>query len=93
MPLPLGHSAIGIATHSLISKEKNGLNRWQVAILIIILSNLPDIDVIFGLILQSNGSAFHRGPTHSILFALIMGFIAAKCSRLWPNMPTLVSIY
>ena len=89
MPLPLGHSAIGFATHSLISKEKNGLNKWQVAILIIILSNLPDIDVLFGLILQSNGSAFHRGPTHSILFALIMGFIASKFSKLWSNLPTL----
>jgi len=89
MPLPLGHSAIGFATHSLISKEKNRLNKWQVAIVIIVLSNLPDIDVLFGLILQSNGSAFHRGPTHSILFALIMGFIASKASKLWPNMPNL----
>jgi len=93
MPLPLGHSAIGFATHCLISdlilKEKNSLNNWQAAILIVILSNLPDIDVLFGLIFQSNGSAFHRGPTHSILFAFTMGFIASKFSKLWPNMPTL----
>lgn len=89
MPLPLGHSAIGFATHSLISKEKNNLNQWRIAIFIIVLSNLPDMDVLLGLILQSNGSAFHRGPIHSILFALIMGFITSKCSMLWPNMPTL----
>ena len=89
MPLPFGHSAIGFATHSIISRENNSLKKWQVAILIIVLSNLPDIDVLFGLILQSNGSAFHRGPTHSILFAFITGFIASKSSKIWPNVPTL----
>ena len=89
MPLPLGHSAIGFATHSLISNENNCFNKWQVAIFIIILSNLPDIDVLFGLILQNNGSIYHRGPTHSILFALIMGFLTSKSSKLWPQIPTL----
>ena len=93
MPLPLGHSAIGFATHSLISdlisKEKNSLNNWKAAMLIIILSNLPDIDVLFGLILQSNGGAFHRGPTHSILFAFTMGIIASKFSKSWPHAPIL----
>ena len=89
MPLPLGHSAIGFATHSLISKDKSCFNKWQVAIFMVILSNLPDIDVVLGLILQNNGSAFHRGPTHSILFALIMGFIASQSSKLWSQIPTI----
>jgi len=87
VPLPLGHSAIGFATHSLISKDKDCFNKWQVAIFIVILSNLPDIDVLLGLIIQNNGSAFHRGPTHSILFALIMGFIASQSSKLWSQIP------
>ena len=87
MPLPLGHSAIGFATHSLISNDKGCFNKWQVAIFIVILSNLPDIDVLLGLIIQNNGSAFHRGPTHSILFALIMGYAASKSSRLWSYIP------
>jgi membrane-bound metal-dependent hydrolase YbcI (DUF457 family) len=89
MPLPLGHSAIGFATHCLISKNTSSFNQWKLAIFIIILSNLPDIDVLFGLILQSNGSAFHRGPTHSILFALIIGFAASKSSRLWSQIPVI----
>ena len=89
MPLPLGHSAIGFATHSIISNDKDHINRWSVAMVIVILSNLPDIDVLFGLMLQNNGSAFHRGPTHSILFALIMGFVASKSSKLWSRIPTL----
>jgi inner membrane protein len=87
MPLPLGHSAIGFAAHSLISNDESSFSKLRVAILIIILSNLPDIDVLFGLILQNNGSAFHRGPTHSILFALIMGFAVSKSSKLWSQIP------
>jgi membrane-bound metal-dependent hydrolase YbcI (DUF457 family) len=89
MPLPLGYSAIGFATHCLISKNTSTFNQWKLAIFIIILSNLPDIDVLFGLILQSNGSAFHRGPTHSILFALTMGLAASKFSRLWSQIPVI----
>ena len=89
MPLPLGHAAIGFATHSLISNDKGCFNKWRVAIFIVILSNLPDIDVLLGLILQNNGSVFHRGPTHSILFALIMGLIASQTSKLWSHIPTI----
>ena len=87
MPLPLGHAAIGFATHSLISNDHSRFNKWRVAIFIVILSNLPDLDVLLGLILQNNGSAFHRGPTHSILFALIMGFAASRSSKFWSRIP------
>ncbi|MGD2015266.1 MAG: metal-dependent hydrolase [Desulfobacterales bacterium] len=88
MPLPIGHAAIGFATHSLISNGKVKSNKWLMALFIIILSNLPDIDVIFGLVLQGNGSAYHRGPTHSILFALIMGYVASKSSKIWSYIST-----
>jgi membrane-bound metal-dependent hydrolase YbcI (DUF457 family) len=87
MPLPLGHAAIGFATHSIITNDKGHLNKWKVAIFVVILSNLPDIDILFGLMLQNNGSAFHRGPTHSILFALILGFLASKSWKLWSQIP------
>lgn len=81
MPLPLGHAAIGMATQNILgSDQKNNKFNWQVALLVVVLSNLPDIDVIFGLILQNNGSAFHRGPTHSILFSLIAGYAVYKSS-------------
>ena len=91
MPLPIGHSAIGFATHSLISNDKANFNKWHMAIFIILFSNLPDMDVLFGLILQNNGSAFHRGPTHSILFAFIMGYIASKSSKIWSYIPVVAS--
>jgi len=87
MPLPLGHAAIGFAAHSVISKEIGPINKWKLAVFIVILSNLPDIDVLIGLVLQNNGSVFHRGPTHSIVFALLMGFVASKLSEIWRRIP------
>ncbi|NIT61734.1 MAG: metal-dependent hydrolase, partial [Aliifodinibius sp.] len=46
-------------------------------------SNLPDIDVIMGLVLYGNGDIFHRGPTHSLLFGLIMALIASRVGNWW----------
>ena len=89
MPLPLGHSAIGFVTHTVISDNKNRFSNWKLALFIIILSNLPDIDVLFGLILHNNGSVYHRGPTHSILFAAIMGLVVCKSSKLSSKLPTI----
>jgi membrane-bound metal-dependent hydrolase YbcI (DUF457 family) len=52
-----------------------------------ILASLPDIDVPFGLIFSGNGSAFHRGPTHSLLFALGSGLLVSKAWKWWPFLP------
>jgi inner membrane protein len=88
MPLPLGHLAIGLATHEL-SSNRSAFSRWKLLAAILVLSNLPDIDVVFGLLLQWNGSAFHRGPTHSLLFAGAMGLLAARAARIWSRLPQL----
>jgi len=88
MPLPLGHLAIGLATHEL-SSDRSAFGRWTLLAAILALSNLPDIDVVFGLLLQWNGSAFHRGPTHSLLFALAAGFLASWASGRWTWHPRL----
>lgn len=88
MPLPLGHLAIGLATHELGS-DRSAFGRWKLFAAILALSNLPDIDVVFGLLLQWNGCAFHRGPTHSLLFALAAGLAAWRASERWPWLPRL----
>ena len=87
MPLLLGHSAIGFATHSLISNDNGHFKKWHLAIFIVILSNFPDIDILIGLILQNNAGVFHRGPTHSILFAFVMGFVASQSYKFWSQIP------
>ncbi len=88
MPLPLGHTAIGLATYELNS-EQSALSRLKIFAWIMILANLPDVDVLFGLLLRWNGSAFHRGPTHSLVFAVVMGLLASRTARLWPAIPAM----
>ena len=88
MPLPLGHIAIGLATHE-VGTTRSAFSRWKLFAAIVVLSNLPDIDVIIGLLFHWNGSVFHRGPTHSLLFALVIGFLASRASNIWTRLPRL----
>jgi membrane-bound metal-dependent hydrolase YbcI (DUF457 family) len=85
MPLPLGHAAIGFATNDLLMG--NSFASWRTALYVTILANLPDVDVLAGLLLYGNGSAFHRGPTHSLLFAFLAGIAAANAWRIWSQIP------
>jgi hypothetical protein len=89
MSLPLGHAALGITTYDLTSNadEVSVFRRWKVLTVVVILSNLPDIDVIFGLLYSGNGELFHRGPTHSLLFACFSGMLYATCARRWETLP------
>jgi len=86
MPLPLGHTVIGLTTNQLLN-HGSPLASWKTALCAAILSNLPDLDIAAGLLIHGNGCAFHRGPTHSLLFALLAGVAAANAGRLWPRIP------
>jgi hypothetical protein len=87
MPLPLGHTAAGLAIHDVYSKANNSDRLWKTLTFLIVLTNLPDIDVLIGLAVHGNGNFFHRGPTHSFLFALFMAFIASNGWRCWSKIP------
>ena len=87
MPLPLGHTAIGLATHDLSCKGNSTTNPWKTFLLVLFLANLPDIDILIGLVIHSNGNVFHRGPTHSLLFALAMSLLASSAWKIWPRIP------
>ena len=89
MPLPLGHTAAGLAIHDLYTKSNGNGSLWQTLGYVTVLANLPDIDVLVGLILHGNGNLFHRGPTHSLFFALMMALIACNVWRLWAKIPKL----
>ena len=89
MSLPIAHSAIGFTIHSLCSADKSGFCRWKTPVGILILSNLPDVDVLLGIICKGNGNVFHRGPTHSLVFAIIGGFLASRVLGLWSQFPKL----
>ena len=70
MPLPLGHTAIGLLTHDIIEPpqavQSDGTgpvvpflgSRLKTFLLVTLLANLPDMDVIVGLLVDGNGSLF-----------------------------------
>jgi len=87
MPLPLGHTAAGLAIHDLYAKSNNNDHLWKILTYVIVLTNLPDIDILIGLVVHGNGNFFHRGPTHSFLFALVGAFIASNAWRCWAKIP------
>ena len=87
MPLPLGHATIGLAVHSVLRSSDSGRTSWKTLALVVFLANLPDTDMLVGLIFEGNGNAFHRGPTHSLLFACIMGLLASHAWRFWSVVP------
>jgi len=87
MPLPLGHTAIGIALHDVAFRNNSVPKRLVLLVFITVLANLPDLDVLLGLFLSGNGNAYHRGPTHSIMFAFLMGFVASNTWKLWSQIP------
>lgn len=93
MPLPLGHTAIAWATYETAVaahfQEARPPRCVSVAPIIFatFLANLPDFDVLFGLLAYGNGAAIHRGPTHGLLFALLAGYLASNLWRLWRPIP------
>ncbi|MBC2737568.1 MAG: metal-dependent hydrolase [Desulfobacteraceae bacterium] len=89
MPLPLGHAAIGLAAYETVQNSDLRRSRWRTFAFVSLLANLPDVDVILGLLLQGNGNLFHRGPTHSLFFALLAGYIASHLWRLGERIPRL----
>jgi membrane-bound metal-dependent hydrolase YbcI (DUF457 family) len=89
MPLPLGHTAIGITVYDLFCKKLFFSEFKKKALFILVLANLPDVDVALGLLIYGNGNTFHPGPTHSLLFALAGGLAAANTWRLWSKIPKL----
>jgi membrane-bound metal-dependent hydrolase YbcI (DUF457 family) len=89
MPLPLGHTAIGWAAFESAHKAGGCGSRIATFLYVAVLANLPDLDILFGLLVNGNGSSFHRGPTHSLLFALLAGYLASQASRMWSRIPQL----
>lgn len=86
MPLPLGHTAIGLALYE-GATNRSAFEDWKAPLAAAVLANLPDIDVFLGLLWTWNGSAFHRGPTHSLLFALGAALLYARAARRWRGLP------
>ena len=70
MPLPVAHSLVGAtAVAAVMSRE--GSRRYRLSLLAgALLANVADLDfvLVFGL----GWRGWHRGPTHSLFFALVV---------------------
>lgn len=74
MSYPLGHTAAGFVLYRYFSPA--GGRGWSLKDLLLVtcLTNLPDLDIVVGLC-RGNGNLYHRGPTHSLFFALLVALI------------------
>jgi inner membrane protein len=67
MPLPIAHALLGASVAATIHTRANSL-RYRLAIIAgAILANAPDLD--FFLVFTLHSKAWHRGFTHSLVFA------------------------
>jgi membrane-bound metal-dependent hydrolase YbcI (DUF457 family) len=77
MPLPVGHSLIGVTVAAALTSKSE--TRWQILSLSALLAVGPDSDYILNWLHVGRGG-WHHGFTHSILFALFAGALTAVVS-------------
>lgn len=78
MPSPVGHSLAGLCGYFLARHRASGkLSKPQLLIGSILLSNLPDFDMVPGLLLFGEPARFHRQASHSFITAVVVGAIVS----------------
>jgi membrane-bound metal-dependent hydrolase YbcI (DUF457 family) len=68
MPLPIAHGLLGASIVAAALKEATPSRHWKPLLFGASLSILPDLDYFLG-------TSWHRGFTHSLIFAAIVGVI------------------
>jgi membrane-bound metal-dependent hydrolase YbcI (DUF457 family) len=87
--MPLEHALIGTTACALALRQPKTVFQWRSFLFVAISANLPDLDVLAGLILTGNACTFHRGVTHSLLFSLAAGLALSHTPRFWRRIPSL----
>jgi inner membrane protein len=78
----LGHIAVGVAA----ARAHEGRFHWKAAVALSTFSMVPDLDVIaFKFGIPYAAPFGHRGATHSIAFAVLMGVAAFAVTRSWKS--------
>jgi inner membrane protein len=78
MPLPVAHSLIGASVGAAIERRSEAF--WQILLLSALLGVCPDFDYVLNWLRIGRGG-WHHGFTHSLVFALLVGALAALMSR------------
>lgn len=71
MPLPIAHGLVGASLVALIHPSAEMKNRKPLLFGGFLLANSPDLDFAFAFLLGLKN--FHRGISHSLVFALLVG--------------------
>jgi membrane-bound metal-dependent hydrolase YbcI (DUF457 family) len=94
VPSPLAHIGIGLALHAAV-QERGGRPWDAVGLLVAAASVAPDGDIAAAALLPG-GIAWHRGPSHSLVGAALLGVLVARVGvglyrrvgRPWPARAT-----
>jgi membrane-bound metal-dependent hydrolase YbcI (DUF457 family) len=93
MSSPIGHilgaAAAYRATDSLL--PDSAPRGWRAVVIVGAFAWLPDIDIAFGWML-GDGGIFHRGITHSILFAALLATLGMLAWAWWRRSKHAVSV-
>jgi len=97
-----GHVAVGLLTGRLHGGPQGAPERrcpgsasWKTLLAFAVLAALPDLDVLLvALGAADGGSIGHRGASHSLAMAVVMGALAALAARRfgWPTLRTAVAV-
>ncbi len=79
MPSPVGHSLGGFSVYLYLTVRRKGA-LWLVVFCVLV-TNLPDLDFLPGW-LAGEPNLFHRGGSHSIFVALVVGVVAGLVAKL-----------
>jgi membrane-bound metal-dependent hydrolase YbcI (DUF457 family) len=99
MSSPVGHSLVALTLYTVARQGMPSLLSWPVALILIVLASLPDMDMGLIWFFGFPRLTTHRTFTHSLLFAVVAGIFAAwiygkisrkKVSHLWWLFPLVV---
>lgn len=82
MPSPIGHTIAGFCGYLFAPKGLIPKPQLNTLIASVILANLPDVDILPGLLL-GNPTLFHRQGTHSITAGIVVGILVLVLGRRW----------
>ncbi len=80
MPLPLAHALCGTIVVAALRSTVSLRNDWKPMALGAALAVIPDFDVVFLWVMRW-GNDWHRGFTHSFVFAAAASFVACVLMR------------
>jgi membrane-bound metal-dependent hydrolase YbcI (DUF457 family) len=76
MASPVAHSIAALAIHEGLDWRR----RWAVIAGFILLANLADFDSLVSLVFTGDHNTWHRGPSHSVVFCLL---VAGGLAAVW----------